>query len=427
MFIQYVLSNLSLVVREIIKIAPKTFISSFGIIFLIACAAISLSIKNSASDYLKKRVFGELKINQIKITPKSPKSISNFSSVGIAIDEKKIKKISGIKDITDLHKVIRLNAPASLKAGMLGMYLKTDMLISGVDKSFFKDSIPNWKQFKHNGYVPVIIPVFILDIYNNFAATSGLPALGPKALNLLSIEMIIGSSSFTGNKENSRKFRTKVFGFTETITTAGIIVPDDFIMEFCRCNSADIHLAGSCYSCIMLIGNVSDISKIPLITKKVRSMGLNIESQADIAKKTDKALFVLNFILFGITAVIFFLTVISIFNSYLAVVYNRSYILSVQRMLGASKIRIIFMFMLEAGMIGALYGVLGYFTGYYILVYMNNHLHEWIPVVQGLSLTLKPFQYFSQLFMASIALSIISAFIPSIFASSLNLFKAVKR
>ena len=254
-----------------------------------------------------------------------------------------------------------------------------------------------------------------------------LPALGPKALNLLSIEMIIGSSSFVRNRDSDLKFKAKIFGFTETITTAGIIVPDDFIKEFCKKYSQNLHLTGNCYSCIMLIGEVDDISAIPSIANRIRSMGLNIESQADIAKKTDKALFLLNIILLGIVTVITFLTIIAIFNSYLSVVYNRSYILSIQRMLGASKIRIIFMFILESGLLGAVYGILGYFLGYYVLVYLTDNISVWIPFLQGLELKLEFFQYFYISVFSSSLLSVVSAFIPSLFAANLNLFKSVKR
>jgi ABC-type lipoprotein release transport system permease subunit len=423
----YILRNIILVFQEIKKNIPRTLLSSFGIVFLIACLVISISIKNSVSEYLKKRIFGELQINQIKITPQSQTSLLKFSASDVAINDAQIKKIKSIEGLENVEEVIRLNCPTSLKAGMLGMYLKSDMLISGVDNTFFKDTKLKWKDFKQKENVPVVIPLFVMDIYNNFAASNGLPALGPKALNIMSLEMLIGRSSFVRNSKKEFKYNAKVFGFTETITTAGIIVPSDFIKDFCKANSGDLQLVDKCYSTIMLIGRVKDIKEIPGITKKIRALKLNVESQAEIAQKTEKALFLLNITLNVILGIILILTIIAVFNSYLAVVYNRSYMFSIQRMLGASKLRIVFIFVFESGIIGALYGLVGYFIGYYLLIYFTNNVSNWIPLIQGLNFKLGTHEYLPVAIIFSTLVSGLSALIPAIFASNLNLFKAVKR
>jgi ABC-type lipoprotein release transport system permease subunit len=423
----YIIRNIILIFQEIKKNIPRTLLSSFGIVFLIAFLVISISIKNSVSDYLKKRIFGELQINQIKITPQSQASILKFSASDIAINDAQIKNVKNIEGLENIEEVIRLNCPASLKAGMLGMYMKSDMLISGVNNTFFKDTKLKWKDFKQKEYIPVVIPLFVMDVYNNFAASNGLPALSPKALSMLSIEMLIGRSSFVRNGKKEFKYNAKIFGFTETITTAGIIVPSDFIKDFCKANSGDLQLVDRCYSTIMLIGNVKDINRIPDITKEIESMKLNVESQADIAQKTEKALFLLNITLTMILGIILILTIIAVFNSYLAVVYNRSYMFSIQRMLGASKLRIVLIFVFESGIIGALYGLVGYFIGYYLLDYLTNNITNWMPLIQGLNFKLGTHEYLPVAVAFSTLLSGLSALIPAIFASNLDLFKAVKR
>ena len=424
---QYIFRNIKLIFQEIKKNIPRTLLASFGIIFLIAFSVISTSIKNSVSDYLKERIFGELQINQIKITPRNQTSVLNFSAAGIVISDSQVREIKRIEGLQDIQEVIRLNCPASLKAGMFGMYLKTDMLISGVDKSFFKDTKLKWKDFKQKEYVPVVVPLFVMDIYNNFAASNGMPALGPKALNALSIELLIGKSSFARNSSREYKYKAMVFGFTDTITTAGIIVPSDFIKNFCRANSSDLSITDKCYSTIMLICNVKEVSAIPGIAKKINAMNLDAESQADIAQKTEKALFILNMTFSIILVIILILTIIAIFNSYLAVVYNRSYNFSIQRMLGASRLRIVFIFILEAGIVGVLYGIAGYFTGYYFLVFLTHNISNWLPLVQGLNFIPAEHDYLARVIGFSAMLSCLSAFIPAFFASGLNLFKAVKR
>ena len=423
----YLLRNIILIFQEIRKNIFKTLLSSFGIIFLIAFLVLSISIKNTVSDYLKKRIFGELKINQIKIMPRSPESLLKFSASDITISDGQIKKIKSLEDLENVEEVIRLNYPTMLKAGMLGMYLRSDMLISGVNKNFFKDTIKNWNEFQKKEYIPVVIPLFVMDVYNNFAASNGLPALSQKALNLLSIEMILGRSSFIRNGRKEFKYDAKIFGFTETITTAGLIVPSDFIKDFCRSNKGNLDLAGDCYSCVMLIASAKEINKIPELTKKIKSMNLNVESQTDIAQKTEKVIFLLNVTFTLILGIILFLTIMAIFNSYLAVVYNRSYMFSIQRMLGSSKLRIVLIFVLESGIIGAFYGLAGYFVGYYLLSYLSDNISAWIPLLQGLDFTLKDHTYLPGAVLFSTSVSSFSALIPALFASNLNLFNAMKR
>jgi ABC-type lipoprotein release transport system permease subunit len=424
---RYIIRNIILIFQEIKKNIPRTLLSSFGIVFLIMFLVVSISLKNSVSDYLKKRVFGELQINQIKVTPHNQTSLLKFSASDAAINDTQIKNIKKIEGLEKVEEVIRLNCPTSIRAGMLGMYLRSDMLISGVDSTFFKDTKLNWKDFKQKESVPVVIPLFVMDVYNNFAASNGLPALSPKALGMLSIDMMIGRSSFSKNSKKEFKYNARIFGFTETITTAGIIVPSDFIRDFCKTNSGELQLVDKCYSTIMLIGSVKDINRIPAITKQIESMKLNIESQADIAVKTEKALFILNVTLSAIFVIILILTIIAVFNSYLAVVYNRSYMFSVQRMLGASKLRIVLIFVLESGIIGAVYGLAGYFIAYYLLIYLTNNISGWMPLLQGLNFKLGTHQYLPVAVAFSVFVSGISALIPAVFASNLNLFKAVKR
>ncbi len=82
-----------------------------------------------------------------------------------------------------------------------------------------------------------------------------------------------------------------------------------------------------------------------------------MESQQEIAAKTNRALAVIDGSSLVIRAFLF-LTVIAIFNSYLTIVYNRSYTFSLQRVIGVSKARIILTFVFEAAVIGALFGLI---------------------------------------------------------------------
>ncbi|MDY6934352.1 MAG: FtsX-like permease family protein [Spirochaetota bacterium] len=424
---RYLLRNVLLISRDIIKNIPRTLLSGFGVIFLISFLVLSISLKRSVKDFLEKRIFGQIQINQIKITPINKTKFINFSTSRNIISEKRIEKIRGIDGIENLYKVIRLNSPASLKAGMFGKYLRVDMLISGVNNTFFKGTNPKWEKFVAGDHVPIVIPMFAMNLYNNFAAVNGLPELGEKALKLFSMELIIGKSTFikTGNKEF--RYKAKIFGFTPSIITAGIIVPTSFIKDFCKTCSDELALKNECFSSIMLIANVSDIDKIPLITNKIRSMDLKVESQMDIADKTEKAVFLMDVTLSLIMTIMLILTILAIFNSYLAISYNRSHRFSIQRILGATKLRIVMTFVIEAGLIGIFYGIMGYILGYYLLNYMSDNIARWVPMLKGMNLRLENHNLmFMSLTLAAIVSSI-SALFPAIIASNKQLFNDMKK
>lgn len=426
MILLYFYRNIISILREIMNNIPRTLVSSFGIIFLITFMVLSISLKNSISDFMETRIFGKLKINQIRITPINTTTFVKFSSDTNEIERDKVRRVRGIAEIENIHEVLRLNYPSYIKAGMLGRYLRSDMLISGVDKSFFKDTMKNWRNFKTGDYVPVVIPEFAINLYNNFAATNGLPEIGEKAIEMLTMDIYIGRSSFFKTSKEILKYEAKIFGFTSAVTTAGIIVPDDFIKKFCRENM-EAKERDKCYSCIAMLADVKERNKIPAVTEKIKKMNLNVESQADIADKTERAVKLIDVILGLLLGTILILTVIAIFNSYLAITYNRSDKISIQRMLGASKMRIVLIYIVEAAIVGAFYGGVGYFLGYYLVNTLSGYIDKWVPILAGLDLRLDDHSLFYAALSLSALVSSLSALIPGLFAANLNLFKASKK
>lgn len=425
-FILYLLRNSLLIIKETIRNIPRNLISSFGIIFLISFLVFSISLEKTVKDFLEKRIFGQLLINQIKIKPVDTTVMFQLSGKGNSIDDWKIKEINKIKEIKDVEKVIRLDFPTSFKAGLFGKYLRSDMLISGVDKTFFRNTYINWNNFEYkDDQVPVVIPMFAMDLYNNFAASNNLPRLGPDALKLFSMEMIIGQSSFRKSLLNQYKYSAKIFGFTQTLTTAGLIVPSDFIRNFAKTHKNEFQIQGSGYSCIMLVANVKEARQIPYVTKKIRRMNLDVESQSDIAEKTERAVYLINAVMTLIMAVILILTVIAIFNSYIAIVYHRSYRLTIQRFIGTSKLRIVMTFIIEAAIVGIILGIAGYFTGIYLIDIASSNLGK-IPMLSGIRLIVPGNMFFYSIIFSTL-ISSVSALIPAIFAANLNLFKSMKK
>ncbi|MDY6967511.1 MAG: FtsX-like permease family protein [Spirochaetota bacterium] len=428
-YARYILRNAYLLIREMITNIPRSLISGFGIIFLISFLVLSISLRESVKDYLENRIFGKLSINQIKITPVNKTKYISFNLLSGSkneISRSKIKDISRIKEIENIEKVIRLNFPASLRGGMFGRYMRTDIFISGVDRTFFRGTKIRWKDFVDSEPLPIVIPNFAMDLYNNFAVASGLPQLGERALKRFSVELILGRSSFNRTRKNIFKYNAKLFGLSSKVTTAGVIVPSDFIRKFCIAHKDDPGLQRSPYSCIMIFASVKRIKELPAISKKIKDMGLMVESQMDIASKTDKATSFIDWILALVMITILILTIIAIFNSYLSIIYYRGHSISIQRILGASKLRIVLTVIFEAAIMGAIYGLLGYLLGSVLLDLLSENISQWIPILKGFDLKLGIENLLVLSVTVSMLVSSLSALIPAIFAANSNLFRAIK-
>ncbi|MCU0821568.1 MAG: hypothetical protein MUC95_03730 [Spirochaetes bacterium] len=423
----YLYRNIISISREILKNIPRTMISSFGIVFLITFIVISVSLKKSITEFLETRIFGQLQINQIRISPVNITTMAEFSSDKNEISAEKVKKIKKMMDVENIQEVIRLNQPAYIKAGMFGRYLRSDMLISGVDRTFFKGSLKNWKDFTSGDVIPIVLPKFVMNLYNNFAAANVLPEISERALELLTIEITIGKSSFVKTRQEGTKYDARLFGLTPAITSGGLIVPSEFIKNYCLKNVEKKEERDKCYSCIMIIADVKNNNKIAEVTKTIKKLALDVESQADVAEKTGKAVKLVDVILGLIMIIILFLTIIAIFNSYLAITYHRSDKISIQRILGASKIRIVMIFIVEAAIVGAFYGAVGYYLGYYITGYISKFIDKWVPLLKGLNMKIADHSLLYLSLSISAAVSSISALIPGIFASNMNLFNASKK
>ena len=84
-------------------------------------------------------------------------------------------------------------------------------------------------------------------------------------------------------------------------------------------------------------------------------------------------------------------------------------------------------FMVEAAFIGGVYGFIGYLAGAYSIQAAGARLSSLIPALQGIGLEPVGMHIGALMVLFSIAISSLSAHIPAIFASNMNLFKALSK
>lgn len=427
----YVIRNIYFSLREIIRNLARALFSSFGIIFLIAFLVVYLSLRQSIKEYIGGNLFGTMKINDVVVTPKAVENRDFFAveQNAAAISHAAVRRIGRMPGVENMHTVIRLDYATKIRAEMLGNRMREYLPIFGISREFLRTSEKRWSDFRASGtQVPVLISKMALDILNSVVEGRGLPQFGEKILLGFPMEIEIQTSPRGDPAKKRYKFTGKVYGFTSAITLAGLIVPSDFITQFSVEHRNDSSERTAGYSYVKIFLSVKNVKELPEITRRIQAMGLAVESQQEVAAKTNRALTVIDSSSFLIIGIFLILTVISIFNSYLTIVYHRSHQFALQRVIGVSKLRIISTFVAEAALVGFIYGVIGYFGGLFIIRYVSVNIGNWVPALKGLTFSGNLGE--NVLLMSagfSALLSSVSAFVPAVFASNMNLFRAVQR
>lgn len=116
------------------------------------------------------------------------------------------------------------------------------------------------------------------------------------------------------------------------LTLRGCCTPDSFVNSIAAQYAAETKSEKPILY-IRLYAKVKDVKMLPQI-KKIKSMGLAVTSLDEIASKTNQAMSIIDGFSLLVGFFLLLLTVISIFNSYLIIIYNQSYSFSLQNIRG---------------------------------------------------------------------------------------------
>lgn len=441
----HLLRCLYLGIRSSLITILRSLLSSFGILFIITFLILYLSFRTSVKNFIDENFVGSLDINEVIITPLNDKLENVYTSgsgKGAKLKKEQVEAVREMADFTEVYTLVVLNYRVRVRGEMFGKRNSMIVPLFAIEDDFFKGKLDRWERFKYRpgAAVPIVSPKFTLVMLNNYLHFTGLPQLSMKDLSGFPMEiqvetdkpvnpipnMIIKDNPDEGYAHN--EFQAVVFGFTGAITRPGVFVPMDFVQYFSRkaANSSLRRKAG--YQYIQMYAKVKDTKKLPETVEKLKKLGLQVESDEGIAKKANTVMQIIDSFSAAIVAMFFLLTVVSIFNSNLNIVYNMSHRFSLTRILGVTKIRIIVIFIAQAALVGAIYGGLGFYAGNYLFTYAADYVSIYLKDLSGINF--EPSTDIKILMMSlgiSSAVSAISALIPAIFASNINLFKAVRK
>jgi len=427
----YLINKIFFSLKSIVKNVSKSLLASFGILLLIAFIVFYLSFRTSIKNYVSDNLLGSLAINEIIISPKTRPGKDVFSpavSPQNRIRIKDVKAIRQMEEFSEVHSIIRSNYTSKLAIEFMGKEKAPYVPICGIEKEFLKGKVKNWQQFRYSKKkkIPLIAPKMAIQSLNNYTAVKGLPQFTEKQLIDFPCQFLVDIDP--PNLSPKRiKIPAEIFAFSSVVDFPGVLAPTYFVVDLANRFKKYYDQGQKGYSYIKMYARVKNIKKIPLITERLEGMGLQVESQSDISKKVNKSILIIDTVFFFLGITILILTIIAIFNSYLIIVYHRSHTFSLKRVLGISKIRIVSFFLVEAALVGAIYGFLGFKAGNYLISYSSDHLAAWLPALKGILFQTADFNILLLAIASSIAISVLAAFFPALLAANKNLFKAVRR
>lgn len=425
---RYLLQNAAFIARDFARNIPKSLLSSLGIIFLMAFLMLYLSLRQGVREYIGGTLFEGMKINEMVISPPGADiDIFNLKGGQAAIPADTVRRVLAIPGISEYYSILRLDYPVRIEIDRLGIYVDEYVPIFGIYREYLRKLGKRWQDFSAGDSVPVIVPAFVLEIFNNMTDARGLPQFGEKALRGFPLDLKIQTSGRTDARRTFVRFDAEVYDFLGAVSLSGLMVPADFIMAFCAEHRGERAARAEGYSFIRLFITVNGVKDIPEVARAVQALGLRVDSMKDVAGRTNRALTIIDTSSLVVVGIFLLLTVVAIFNAYLSTVYHRSRHFSLLRVIGMSKFRIVTVFVLEAAAVGALYGIAGYFLGRALTVHATDLLGNWLPVLRGLIMADDGARYLPLAVALSAAVSSASALVPAVAAANMNLFQAVQK
>ena len=424
------INAIKILIGDSIKNILKALLSSFGIFFLISFLVVYSSFRESIKNYIEANLFGKLNINELVIYPSSPGKSRLFAhgvNLNKSVPPGKVTAIRALPEVRDVFPVIKLDYEVRIRGEMMGQARRIHMPVCGVDRAFFRGKDPQWHRFRNRSPVPIVAPKAFIDLLNNYFSVIDAPMMNEETLRGLPLQIIVTTPAAGADKNNELSIDAEVHSFTDLFAFMGAVVPSDFILDFARKHRLDTGKPRKGYTTVMVYAKVGDVKTLPAVTAKIRAMGLTVESQHDIARKTGEMLRIFDQFSLLIIGAFLVLTVISIFNSYMNIVYNMSQKFSLKRILGVSKAEIVVTFMLESSIVGLLYGVIGFYSGQLALRYLGHKITAWIPVFSGIVIRPPDTEILLMALVFSVVISSVSALVPALFAANINLFKAVRK
>ena len=169
-----------------------------------------------------------------------------------------------------------------------------------------------------------------------------------------------------------------------------------------------------------------DIDAVDKLVKNLQDMGYQAESNKEFVDYMQKATKIAQMVLAGIGMIALVVAVIGIGNTMTTAVYDRVQDIGILKVLGSDPEELLYLFLLESGILGGMGGLIGVLISYGITELLVNHLAvKLMNLPQGTTLAIIPWWLAVAAFIFAILLGIAAGFFPARWAAKLKPIEAM--
>jgi ABC-type antimicrobial peptide transport system permease subunit len=336
------------------------FSSVFGIAVGVASLVFFVAFGLGVGRVLREKVFPV----DMRLVEVVPSQLSLGMLGGGKLDNSTVEQLSHLPGVAHAYRKMNVRVPAaSLYDGdFFGrrMRMGLEVLVVGVDPELVKADV-QLGDFQDPGPgkpIPAVAASRLLEIYNkSFAQARGLPQLSAALLVGFQFPVDINRSFVTQSPPGPvLSEHAQVVGISDRGMLAGITVPLETARRLNRATNADAET----YTALTL--EVSDPSQVAGLIAQVKDMGLRVDDQERrLAENAGAAVAITTLGFSLLSALICLLAAFNIAHALSASVRARERELGVLRAVGASKVDLFSLILVESLGLGLVGGVSGTF------------------------------------------------------------------
>ena len=175
------------------------------------------------------------------------------------------------------------------------------------------------------------------------------------------------------------------------------------------------------------IVKVEDVDSVDSVVKSLKDMGYQVENNKEYVDSVQQMVKIAQVVLGGIGMIALVVAVIGIGNTMTTAVYDRINEIGVLKVLGSDPDELLYLFLLESGILGGLGGIIGILISYGITELLINQLVvKLMKMPKGSELAIIPVWLAVLAFFLAIILGVLAGFFPARWAARLKPIDAVK-
>lgn len=169
-----------------------------------------------------------------------------------------------------------------------------------------------------------------------------------------------------------------------------------------------------------------DMEQVDTLVKQLQDMGYQAESNKEFVDYIQKIMKIAQMVLAGIGMIALVVAVIGIGNTMTTAVYDRIHEIGILKVLGSDPEELLYLFLLESGLLGGMGGLLGVILSYGIVeVFVNRMAVKLMELPKGTVLAVIPWWLAVAAVIFSILLGVLAGFFPAKWAAGLKPIKAL--